>query len=434
MNNQEFDNKALLAESAQAVIKHLVRSVLLLTTVGLAPQLASGQSIPPPPGLVAWWPGDGTLDDIAGTNDGIARGSLGYTTAGMVGQAFSLNGTDSYIEVPDSPRLNPRSGITVEAWYKPVSFAGVGNNPIVVKPFTSHNEPYYQYDLTVVGDQYDFPMSYAMFGFWIAIGPNARESVYTPSGAWTPGNWYHLVGTYDGASVKLYVNGALVGEKAAAGSLQDFGQPVYIGKQYPYPNEGPRCTPGTIDEVSIYNRALTATEVTAIHAAGSFGKSTFRILTQPQSQLSFWGKGVTFSVTADSPALPLTYVWSKDGKPVSEATEATLTLSNLQLTDAGTFTVVVTDAAGSSITSAPATLTVNPAGVGIALYAGVTIDGVVGQTYGIQATTNLSDTGSWIGVANVTLSVPTQLWYDSQSTTQHPKRFYRVVAGPISIP
>ena len=71
--------------------------------------------------------------------------------------------------------------------------------------------------------------------------------------------------------------------------------------------------------------------------------------------------------------------------------------------------------------------------VSIALYAGVTIDGVVGHTYGVQSTTNLSNTNSWIGRANVTLTNATQLWYDSQSALQ-PKTFYRVVPGPILVP
>ena len=75
----------------------------------------------------------------------------------------------------------------------------------------------------------------------------------------------------------------------------------------------------------------------------------------------------------------------------------------------------------------------NPAGVELALYAGVAIDGVVGQTYGVQSTTDLADSGSWAGVANVTLSAPKQVWYDAEPASQ-PRRYYRVVAGPISIP
>ena len=109
-----------------------------------------------------------------------------------------------------------------------------------------------------------------------------------------------------------------------------------------------------------------------------------------------------------------------------------LVLANLQLTDAGNYRVVVTNSYGST-TSSNAYLTMNPAGVSLALYAGVTIDGVVGLTYGIQHTTDLSNTNSWHGLVNVTLSVPTMLWFDTQPADQ-PRRYYRVVPGPISIP
>ncbi len=67
------------------------------------------------------------------------------------------------------------------------------------------------------------------------------------------------------------------------------------------------------------------------------------------------------------------------------------------------------------------------------LYSGVTIDGVVGQIYGIQCSTNLSNTNGWQGLVNIPLSSPTQLWFDLQPATQA-QRYYRVVPGPISIP
>ena len=76
-------------------------------------------------------------------------------------------------------------------------------------------------------------------------------------------------------------------------------------------------------------------------------------------------------------------------------------------------------------------------GVSIALYSGVTpgltIDGVVGQTYGVQATKDLGNMNTWDGLTNITLTTPTQTWYDSQpAVLSH--RFYRVVPGPISTP
>jgi len=102
------------------------------------------------------------------------------------------------------------------------------------------------------------------------------------------------------------------------------------------------------------------------------------------------------------------------------------------MSNAGNYSVVISNSLGVT-TSSNAVLTMNPAGVSLALYAGVSIDGVVGLTYGIQSNTDLSNTNSWRGVANVTLDTPNELWFDVQPANQ-PQRYYRVVPGPISIP
>jgi len=158
-----------------------------------------------------------------------------------------------------------------------------------------------------------------------------------------------------------------------------------------------------------------------------------QITAQPQSQTGYWGKSISLSVGISGGALPLSYQWLKDDVLIPGATDSLLVLANLQTTNAGVYRVVVTDAASNTTNSQPATLVVKSPGVSIALYSGVTIDGVTGQTYGIQMTTSQANTNSWAGVTNVTLAVPTQIWYDSQPASQ-PQRYYRVVPGPISIP
>ena len=107
--------------------------------------------------------------------------------------------------------------------------------------------------------------------------------------------------------------------------------------------------------------------------------------------------------------------------------------TNLQLTDAGTYSVVITNTYGSA-TSSNVYLTVNSAGVSLALYSGITIDGVVGLTYDIQYNSDLSNPNGWQGLASVTLGVPTELWFDVQPSFHQPHRYYRVVPGPITIP
>jgi hypothetical protein len=172
---------------------------------------------------------------------------------------------------------------------------------------------------------------------------------------------------------------------------------------------------------------------TPVSAVVSYNALPLQIKVQPQPHIGYWGKSVTFSVTAAGGTPPYTHKWLKNSVPISGATGAQLVLSDLKDTDAGGYTVTVTDADNNSLTSQPAaTLTVLP-DVSIATYAGLTIRGGVGQTFGIQATTDMT-ASTWIGVANVTLTQPAQVWYDSQSTAQQPRRFYRVVAGPISIP
>ena len=155
------------------------------------------------------------------------------------------------------------------------------------------------------------------------------------------------------------------------------------------------------------------------------------ITSQPRGQVGYWGKSVTFSVGAvGSPSLH--YQWLRDTAPIEGASGSSLLLTNLQATNAGNYSVVVTNDYGGT-TSSNAYLTVNPAGVSLALYSGVTIDGMVGLTYGIQYSTNLSNPNGWWGTANVTLGVPTQLWFDVQPANQ-PQRYYRVVPGPIPVP
>ncbi len=87
-------------------------SVATLTVVNLP-----GNCLPPPSGLVGWWPGEGNANDIAGTNNGTLQGGASAGAAGVVGAAFSVNGTSSYVQIPDSPSLHP-TNFTIETWVR----------------------------------------------------------------------------------------------------------------------------------------------------------------------------------------------------------------------------------------------------------------------------------------------------------------------------
>jgi hypothetical protein len=179
--------------------------------------------------------------------------------------------------------------------------------------------------------------------------------------------------------------------------------------------------------VIITNYYGSVTSSVAILALGGAPNIT----QQPVSQVGYLGASVTFTVTATGDPPP-SYQWQKDGAPITGAGDASLVLTNLQATNAGRYTVVVTNAAGS-ITSSNAYLTIYPSGVFVALHSGITIEGAVGLTYGIRYSTDLSNTNGWQGLANVTLSAPTELWLDAQPATRQ-QRYYLVVPGPIPIP
>jgi hypothetical protein len=146
--------------------------------------------------------------------------------------------------------------------------------------------------------------------------------------------------------------------------------------------------------------------------------------------LTYWGKDTTLSVQAWGTG-PLTYQWFDNGVAVPNATNATLEFTSIQFTNAGLYTVVITSPFGS-VTNMPAQLVVNPAGVSLGMYPGVTVSGVVGYTYIIQSTTGLRDT-NWSTVATLTLTQPVQLWVDVNVNTAAPenqRRFYRVLPSP----
>jgi hypothetical protein len=174
------------------------------------------------------------------------------------GYSLTLNGSSQYVAIPASPSLNPSSEITLEAWYTPtVSWAGAGNTPIVMKSFTSHTPPHYQYGLYAIGDLYGNPSYHGQFVFLITNSSNTVFSVLTPINFFTIGEIYHIAGTYDGAIIKLYVNGILISSSAANGTLASFNTGVEIGKLRNYNS----YLPGVVDEVKIWSTALSQTEI-----------------------------------------------------------------------------------------------------------------------------------------------------------------------------
>ena len=186
-----------------------------------------------------------TLTDSSGYNNhGTLLNGPNWTRKGKYGSALVFDGVDDKVVVPDSNSLDLTNRLTLEAWVYPTT-AMSGWDTILMKEQPPGN---LLYALYANGDN-NLPYGY--------IYINGEQGL---SGAGTlPLNtWSHLALAYDGATLRFYVNGQLVGSKAQTGSIPVTSGPLGIGGNNIWANE---YFSGRIDEVRIYNRALSQPEI-----------------------------------------------------------------------------------------------------------------------------------------------------------------------------
>ncbi|MEK7214877.1 MAG: LamG domain-containing protein, partial [Chloroflexota bacterium] len=148
------------------------------------------------PGLVGWYKGEGNANDAVGGNHGTLVNGVAFAP-GRVGQAFSFDGVDDYVQVPNSASLETPT-ISVEAW---VNATAPGSYRYVVAKGASGvtAASYALYTGSTAGLYF-----YIFDGLTAVLSPNAGPGVWD-------GNWHHVVGTFDGSTVRLYVDGLEIG-------------------------------------------------------------------------------------------------------------------------------------------------------------------------------------------------------------------------------
>src|SRR5262249_27460734 len=207
----------------------------------------------------------------AGSNNGTLQGGAAFTT-GEVGQAFSLNGTDAFVEIPDSPSLSITGAITLEAWINPNSVTGT--HEIISK-----------YDSSISQESWAFlVMDGVVRAEFLGSGNGFLARVVdTNTAVISTGVFTHLAATFDPATqaVHIYVNGVDVPTTVqvadTVSSIFDSTSPMRIGSIV-----GSGLTEffdGRIDEASVYNRALSLSEIQGISSAGTDGKATIVVNT-----------------------------------------------------------------------------------------------------------------------------------------------------------
>jgi len=221
----------------------------------------------PPAGLVSWWTGDGHTNDIADSNTGVLKNGASYAP-GISGLAFSFDGVDDYVEIGAPGNLDILKSLTLGAWIKRLG-DGTGAYPafsvIVGKAGLSGSAQWDSWFLYYGEGKPEFFVVSSDNNINYLIGPVLPDNV-----------WHYLAGTFDDATraMKLYVNGVLVAEGTTTAGLPVNLAPVRIGCSSHEFTPVPIYEPfnGLIDEVEIYDHALTATEIQSIYLAGSAGK------------------------------------------------------------------------------------------------------------------------------------------------------------------
>jgi hypothetical protein len=318
----------------------------------------SNTCTPPPSGLVGWWKAEGNGLDSAGTNDGTLLGGLGFTN-GEVGQAFNFTDTTQGVHVNASPSLAVKN-LTIEAWIRP--------NDV------SDFHPILEYGQDTGPDPVEFLYGWndpggstpgALFGIFRSTN-DANLLINSPGGILPAGQWSHVAMTFNftNQTGTLYLNGTAVGSSVFTNGVMtpQTSLPIHIGYRPNTSGEGragDRLS-GGLDEVSIYNRTLSASEIQAIYHAGGAGKCTsetpLAIITQPTNTTAIVGSTAKLSVTAVGAGV-LSYQWFQTNSMVPGATNSTLTFSNVQFSAAGVYHVVVSDS-HTSVNSSNATLSV----------------------------------------------------------------------------
>ena len=198
-----------------------------------------------PPGLVAAYgfdetSGTTTADSSGNALTGTLSGAV-RNTGGKFGGALSFDGVNDWVTVNDAAPLHLTTGMTLEAWVRPTALTGWR---------------------TVIIKEQAADLAYALYANTGANWPTGN--VFTGAEEEARGTaqvalntWTHLAATYDGATLRLYVNGTQVATRAVTGALASSTRALRFGGNAIWSE----WFKGLLDEVRVYNRALTAAEV-----------------------------------------------------------------------------------------------------------------------------------------------------------------------------
>ncbi len=265
----------------------------------------------PTNGLVAWYPFNGNANDASGNgNNGSNNGAtLSTDRFGNSNSAYSFDGINDYIQVNHSSSLTPNNQISISTWINSQSTSGARH---ILFKGAPNPPPYLGYYVRLFD---------GLVSIW--FGQSAQPIQTNVSIA--ASQWSHIVVTFDGTIYKVYLNGVL-GQSGSASYNFSNTSDLAVGK---HGTQNAGYFHGTIDDIRIYNRTLSETEVQQLYNenAGSTGNisSTFILDTKPPLvTLVNPNGGQTFSGTQS-----ITVSWTATDEQIA-ANPVTISMSGSQ--------------------------------------------------------------------------------------------------------
>ncbi len=258
-----------------------------------------------------------------GTGSPVSNGPI-LADDGKFGKALKLDGMDDVVTVEDKPNaaLDPISGITVSAWIFLDSRAGNQYKTVLRKPPSANGDPFGLYSLHFnnLNEKIEFLISKGLAGSAKTV--LSKESI--PLQTWTL-----VTGTWDGTNIKLFVDGILQNTAAFSGPIGTNDLPLYIGK-----DQGQSFFAGKLDDVFVYNKALTDQQVKKLN--DDYQTEISGLLNQPEvlfyeiSGLSGSGAILLGSTTTTSTPTPTsTAITTPSTTPTKIKAQLSLTRSFL---------------------------------------------------------------------------------------------------------
>jgi hypothetical protein len=269
-----------------------MKKLSLLISAFLIGSLLQAQNLPsylPANGLVGWWPFNGNANDESGNgNNGTVNGATLTTDRfGNAGKAYGFDGLSNYIEVPDNSTIDLTNQFTIAVWAKindlnPNSSLGEPTRTMIGKPRSSASTGYLLSSI-----DYNTPT------FSVGLNNDIQNLGTRSFGSLDVGQWTFVVATYDGNDCRLYKNSQFNNSNFFSITLLNSSESLFFGKEFVENAEYSRWYKGTLDDIAIYNRALTQQEITNIYSATSTGGGS----NNPYASLS-WPQGISYQALA----------------------------------------------------------------------------------------------------------------------------------------